>query len=99
MDLKEQSKQKIYDYFKSLCLDYSIIILDNYTIEMDDLYVFYYDSKEYIVDGNPSYALAGNSGIIVDKTNLELYTTSNTIPIEDYIRLFKTDKSKLQKME
>lgn len=95
----DTAKQKIYNYFESLCLDYEIMILDEQTIENHDLYVFFYDSKEYLVGGDDSYALAGNSGIIVDKKNLDLYSTFSSHPIEYYIDMFRSNKSGLQKMD
>lgn len=98
MDSFNLAKGKIHEYFNSLNIGFEIIIIDELTIVEENFYVFFYNSKEYIINGNESFALAGNNGIIVDKSNFDLYNTPSSYPIEYSINLFKNNKDFLKKI-
>jgi hypothetical protein len=55
--------------------DYTLILNEEATLEESFGWFFFYNSKEYLVDANSSFALAGNSPIIVDKDSGKLYRT------------------------
>ncbi|CCE11253.1 hypothetical protein BRAS3843_660061 [Bradyrhizobium sp. STM 3843] len=48
-------------------------------------WVFFYQSKEFLDDGNPSAQLAGNAPIIVNRTTCELRLTGTAKPLEYYL--------------
>jgi hypothetical protein len=91
------AKQKVKEYLDSIYLDFEVVITNSY-LEGEEYYVFFYNSKEYIENNDDSYALMGNSGIIVDKTNTCLYYTSTSYPIDYFIKIFLRNKDELDKI-
>jgi hypothetical protein len=41
------------------------VVIDDLTKEVEEGWVFFYDSKEFVETGNPSSTLAGNGPILV----------------------------------
>ncbi|MVM29925.1 hypothetical protein GO755_07770 [Spirosoma sp. HMF4905] len=52
-------------------------------------WIFFYNSKEFLETGNLSYALGGNSPIIINKQTGELWETGTAHPVEYYIEKYK----------
>ncbi len=61
------------------------IILDEYTIEKDFGWVFFYSSRKYEETQIISYSLAGNAPIIVNKFDSSLHLTGTARETEYYI--------------
>jgi Immunity protein 35 len=53
--------------------------------EYDFGWLFAYNTKEYLETGEIGSALAGNSPIIVDRTDGQLYETGSTYPVQYYL--------------
>lgn len=68
---------------------YRLIILNDQTQEHDFGWVFFYNTREYIEDGDFSAALAGNAPLIVDKSSGQLYETGTAHSIEHYISAYR----------
>ncbi|HZH31862.1 MAG TPA: YrhB domain-containing protein [Pyrinomonadaceae bacterium] len=63
-----------------------MIILDEYTVEKDYGWVFYWTSRPWRETGDFKHALAGNGPIIVSRSDGSLYHCGTAPPIEDRIR-------------
>jgi hypothetical protein len=61
------------------------VILDEYTIERDFGWVFFYDSQKHQRTNQFSHALAGNAPIIVNRFDSSLHFTGTALAIEEYI--------------
>ena len=70
---KTESKSKVIAFLNHVYIDFETMIVDKYTIENDMFFVFFYNSKEYHLNHNDSYALAGNGGIFVDRIDGTIY--------------------------
>lgn len=79
-------------------IPFDVMIIDDDTIEKNDLFVFFYDSKEYLLNKNDSYALAGNAGIIFDKKTGEIFMANTTKPISYFINDYPKNKMDLVKL-
>ncbi len=108
---KLEAKNKV-DFFLTIIADgndmvlpngetikYELIVMDDNTIERDELFVFFYNSKEYLLNNNASYALVGNGGIIVDRCDGNMYMSGTSEPIEYYINKFISDKNSLERID
>lgn len=67
----------------------NVELLNNETIEESFGWVFFYNTIEYIETGNPSYALIGNSPIIVNREDGSVNYTGTANDIEFYINEYK----------
>ncbi|MGJ4931623.1 YrhB domain-containing protein [Bradyrhizobium sp. HKCCYLS2038] len=52
-------------------------------------WIFFYQSNEYLDEGNLSAQLAGNAPIIVDRDTLELRITGTAQPLADYLEQYE----------
>ncbi len=62
----------------------NLMILDEHTQAHEFGWVFFYNSRETIIDGDFSHALAGNAPLIVDKFDGKLYvsgTAHSVLPL------------------
>jgi hypothetical protein len=57
--------------------------------EYDFGWLFAYNTKEYLETGEIGFALAGNSPIIVDRTDGHLYETGSAHPVQYYLDQYK----------
>ena len=62
------------------------VILDEYTVERDFGWVFFYDSRRHQETGAFAYVIAGNAPLIVNKFDSSLHHTGTAFPVEHYIR-------------
>lgn len=61
------------------------VILDDETIEREALWVFFYESREYLDTGDFSRQLVGNAPLIVDRADGSVHETGTSRPVERYI--------------
>ena len=71
-----------------------VIIIESATIEKEDYYVFFYNNEIFLREGDMSYALAGNTPIIVNKHTGEKYITGTAMPIEYYMEQYEKSLEK-----
>jgi hypothetical protein len=69
--------------------DYEIAVIDSATLERHFGWVFFYQSKKYLLTGNYSDQLAGNAPLIVNRHTGEVITTGTAEPIEEYIASYE----------
>lgn len=62
-----------------------LVIDERYTETHEFGWVFFFNSKEFILTGDWQHALAGNSPIIVDKSISELIHTGTEKAVEYYV--------------
>lgn len=67
-------------------------IIEDAIIEKEYYWVFFYNSKLYLDNGNLSYALAGNSPFIVDKIQGKIYETGTAYDIKFYMEEFEKNE-------
>lgn len=51
-------------------------------------WVFFYNSRAYVEDGDEIEALAGNGPIVVEKTG-QIHTLGTALPVEDQLSLLR----------
>ena len=82
-------EQKINEFAKaspnSVNSNIKLVIDDRYTETHEFGWVFYFNSKKFIFTGDWEHALAGNSPIIVDKSNPQLIHTGTEKAVEYYV--------------
>lgn len=62
-----------------------VVIIDSATLERSFGWVFFYQSKEYLLTGESSWQLAGNAPLIVNRHTGEVIATGTAAPTEEYI--------------
>jgi hypothetical protein len=67
-------------------------IIEDATIEKDLYWVFFYNSKSYLEEGDLSDRLAGNSPLIIDKIHGNIYETGTAKSVEFYMEEFEQTK-------
>lgn len=60
-------------------------VLESRTIEEENLWVFFYNSKEFIETGDLSFSLAGNAPLVILKHSGEILETGTARPLEFYL--------------
>lgn len=66
-----------------------VVILDDATIEFDLGWVFFYQSREYILTGETGAMLVGNAPLIVNRVSGEVTLTGTAQPVADYIAQYR----------
>lgn len=66
-----------------------LMILDEFTQEHDFGWVFFYNTREYAVNGDFGHALAGNAPLIADKADGKLYVTGTAHDIDYYLEEYR----------
>lgn len=69
------------------------VILDEYTIEKEYGWVFFYSSEKYEKTHNISDALAGNAPIIINKFDNSVNITGTAFEAEHYITEYEANLS------
>jgi hypothetical protein len=72
------------------------LILDEYTIEKDFGWGFFYDSQKHIETGEFKYMIAGNAPIIVNRFDSSLHFTGTAYETEHYIKKYEESLKKTQ---
>jgi Immunity protein 35 len=70
--------------------DLPFAILESETIELSLGWVFFYQSRRYLENHNPSEALAGNAPLIVDRLTGQVTETGTAYPLEYYLMQYET---------
>jgi hypothetical protein len=65
--------------------DDQLVIIDEYTIEKDFGWIFFYQSKKFLETDNFSYYLVGNGGYIVNRFDGSFEVTGTAYDIDYYI--------------
>jgi hypothetical protein len=68
--------------------------MDAQTLETCFGWVFFYDSKAYILTGDPSHLIAGNSPFIVDKRDGSIHDTGTAEPVERYLERYEATRTR-----
>lgn len=96
---REVAKNKVLSFLNTVYSDLEMLIIDGKTIENSILFVFFYNSKKYLLDKEESYALAGNGGIIVDKKDGFMFSTGTLKSIECYINEYKNNRDSFERID
>ncbi len=72
-----------------------LVILDAETIEKPYGWVFFYQSKQYVQTGEPSYRLAGNGPIVLLVDDCSIHYLGSACSIEETIGEFEEQKGLL----
>ncbi len=75
----------VHQHEEGLPSDDEIVILDEFTIEKDWGWVFFYTSRKWQETRELRYALAGNAPFIVEKKSGKLIATGTALPLAQYI--------------
>jgi len=88
---KDEAKKIVEAHLNDSSEDrnYSLVILDEYTIEKDYGYVFFYDSSLYIETEDINHALGGNSPILIEKSTSKIIYTGTANSIEYYLENYE----------
>lgn len=65
------------------------VILEEYTIELESAFIFFYESSIYLKSGDINDRLAGNSPILIEKETGAVHITGTAHPIEFYIENYE----------
>jgi hypothetical protein len=79
----------MYLYELNTSEDFSNVILDEYTIERESLFVFFYESSLYLESGDINNKLAGNAPILIDKNTRGVHLTGTENPVEFFIENYE----------
>ena len=72
---------------------YTLVLLDDQTIERNFGWVFFYQSREFLDTGDYSLQLAGNCPLIVDRRDGAMHVAGTAQPIEYYIEEYERRRS------
>ncbi|NZA27721.1 hypothetical protein H0E84_15170 [Luteimonas sp. SJ-92] len=64
-------------------------IIDSATLERPLGWVFFYQSREFLLTGNSSSRLAGNAPLIVNRHSGRISVTGTAEPVEEYIARYE----------
>ena len=70
-----------------------LALLEAETIAFKYGWVFFYQSKEFVLTGNMDFLVGGNAPIIVDKYNKAVYLTGTGNDISYYIQKYSDERS------
>lgn len=65
------------------------VVLDGRTIEREFGWVFFYDSREFVENGEFSARMVGNAPIIVDRRDGSLHESGTALSVGDYIKEYE----------
>lgn len=87
----EDARKKVELFLQKLSEgeDYTLEIIENFTIEKEFGWVFFYNSNKYLANNNFSDMIVGNGPILVCKKDEQLHETGTAYPIEYYIENFE----------
>jgi hypothetical protein len=73
------------------------VVSEEHTKDYPGCWVFFWVRKKYLETKDPQLRIGGNYPVIVDKTDGALYATGFR-PVEEYVEIFNTGKSKLKRL-
>lgn len=65
------------------------MILEHVTLDKPYGWVFFYQSRSYVLTGDPSQMLAGNAPVIFNRVSGEYHVTGTAQPIEYYLARYE----------
>jgi hypothetical protein len=86
-DMKKTAQSYLTELEKDLKIP--LLLIESETIDHSFFTVFFYNSSEYIKQGDPSAMLVGNAPFIVNKNNGSIHITGTDQPIELYMEKYK----------
>ena len=88
---RDQAKQLVQSQLDSQVteMDCGAAVIDSATLERPFGWVFFYQSKEYLLTGNYSAQLAGNAPLIVNRHTGQVIATGTAKPVEEYIARYE----------
>jgi hypothetical protein len=78
--------------------DDELVIQGQFTVEFDNGWVFYYQSKKYLETENILFRLMGNGPVIIDKEEGLAYQAGTGEPIQYWIEEFKKNKNNFPRL-
>jgi hypothetical protein len=85
IDKEEAKKLAMERILQWRHVGYEPVIVDEYTVERDFGWVFFWTSREYLEMQDDQYALAGNCPIIVNKFDSSTHGTGSARDSQYYI--------------
>ena len=67
----------------------TLVVLDEQTVEREYGWIFFYTSRRLIETGDPSYLVAGNAPIVVNRQTGKLTYLGTAEPFENYLRRYE----------
>lgn len=85
------AKRLVSDFLKGLPApeNFTLTILDEYTITRPKCFVFFYESSRYIETGRFEDRLVGNGPIMIDRSTGLLRSLGTALPVERYIEEYE----------
>lgn len=77
---------------QELCKAYPCQIIEEATKEIDEGWIFFYQTKAYLETGDPIKAFAGNAPIIVNRSDGSIHITGTAYSLDKYIEEYKNEK-------
>ena len=68
---------------------FELMLMEAQTLEWDFGWVFFYNSKAYMLTGDPLHLIAGNAPFIVDKRDGSIHETGTAEPVEFYLERYE----------
>lgn len=69
--------------------NFSYVILDEYTIERELCFVFFYESSKFLETDKFEDRLVGNGPILVNRHSREVRQLGTALPVESYIEEYE----------
>jgi Immunity protein 35 len=69
-------------------------LMEAETLERGFGWVFYYNSKAYMLTGDPRHIIAGNAPFIVDKHDGSIHETGTAEPVEYYLERYEATRTR-----
>jgi len=88
---KDEARAAAQEFVRDMAsaIGLELLLLEDLTQEEEFGWVFFYDSKAYVEDGESSLALAGNAPFIIDRRTGALHETGTALPTERYLSSFR----------
>jgi hypothetical protein len=68
-----------------------LVLLDDFTLEQNFGWVFFYDSKRHNETASIRDAVAGNAPIVVTRVDGRVHVTGTALPLEHYLEKFNKE--------
>lgn len=89
----EQAKAKVAEELEKIseCCPHGtdFVIIDESTLEKPWGWVFFYQNKQFIDDGNIAQQIAGNAPFIINKFTGKLTKTGTAYELQQYLNIYE----------
>ena len=91
---KATAQQLVVDYLYKFpqARRYHYVIMEEYTIEKEYGWIFFYNSRRFLETGDESAALFGNGPIVVENSNGSIHPLGTLNPLEEEIGLYEAER-------